>query len=56
MWKNEGREYRIWYPEAVSLKRNTLDSINGGYPEKNGTKDESSCTIKLNVVDTEEQR
>ena len=53
MWTNEGRYTHIWYRGYVALKHNALAPIHGGSSTKNGTKAESSCTIKSNVVDTE---
>ena len=54
VWMNEGREYHLWYLGVITLKHNTLASIHGGASSKNGTKNESSCTIKSNVVHMED--
>ena len=51
---NKGREYHLWYCGAVTFQYNNLASEHGIPPAKNGVKAESSCTIKLNVVDTAE--
>ena len=45
---------RLWYRGAVLLKLNALVARQGVSYAKIGTKYESSFTIKLNVVDTEE--
>ena len=54
VWNNEGHKSHLWYRGAVALKHNTLSSRNGVSSTNNGTKAESSCTIKSNVVDTEQ--